>query len=223
MKAATAPLEPHLDEQPVEMTVYSLGKAPPCSPERRTGERHLSLLRVGSLKIGDRAELCLIKNISDGGMLVRAYCPVPEGQRLSVELKQGEPIVGVARWVKDGFAGIEFDEPIDVLELLSLTADGPRPRMPRVEISCVGSIREGAIAHRCRAVNISQGGVKLETQAAIDVGARVTLSLFGLQPCDGSVRWRDGECYGITFNRVLPLPVLVTWLQGERARLRATA
>jgi hypothetical protein len=216
-------LELQLDEQPVEMTVFSLGDAAPAEPERRTGERHLSLLRVGSLKIDDRSELCLIKNISAGGMLVRAYCQVPAGKRLSVELKQGEPIAGVARWVNDGFVGLEFDEPIDVLDLLALSAEGPRPRMPRVEVSCIGSIREGATAHRCKAVNISQGGIKVESRAAIDVGAKVTVSLFGLQPCDGAVRWRDGECYGITFDRVLPLPALVSWLQGERAKLRATA
>jgi hypothetical protein len=218
-------VEQQLDEQPVETTVYSLGDAAPAAPagepERRTGERHLSLLRVGSLKIGERGELCLIKNISSGGMLIRAYCPVPVGKRLSVELKQGQPIAGVARWVRGGFAGIEFDEPIDVLELLSLTAEGPRPRMPRVEVSSIGSIREGAVAHRCKAINISQGGLKLESRASLDVGARVTLSLFGLQPCTGSVRWRDGDCYGITFDRLLPLPALVSWLQDERARLRA--
>lgn len=217
----TLPLEPDVDEQPIEMTVYSLGDAAPPAPERRTGERHLSLLRVGSLKIGDRSELCLIKNISSGGMLVRAYCPVQEGERVSVELKQGEAIAGAARWVHEGFAGIEFDEPIDVLDLLSLSAEGPRPRMPRVEVNCVGWIREGAFTHRCKAHNVSQGGIKVESRAAIDVGAKVTVSLFGLQPCSGAVRWRDRDCYGITFDRVLPLPALVAWLQDERARVRA--
>jgi len=210
-----------LDEQPVETTVYSLGDAAPAAPERRTGERHLSLLRVGSLKIGDRRELCLIKNISAGGMLIRAYCPVPEGSAVSVELKQGEPVSGTARWVSDGFVGVEFEEAIDVLDLLSLSAEGPRPRMPRVEVNCTGSIREGAITHRCRAVNISQGGIKVESRGSIAAGAEVTISLFGLQPCSGTVRWCEDNCYGITFNRLLPLPALVSWLQDERARLRA--
>lgn len=213
-----------MDEQPVETTVFSLGDAAPivsATPERRTGERHLSLLRVGSLKIGDRRELCLIKNISAGGMLIRAYCPIPEGCPVSVELKQGEAVSGVARWVRDGFAGIEFDEAIDVLDLLSLSAEGPRPRMPRVEVSCIGSVREGATTHRCKAINISQGGIKVESRASIAVGAEVTVSLFGLQPCSGTVRWRDETFYGITFSPMLPLPALVTWLQDERARLRA--
>jgi hypothetical protein len=216
-------LERQLDEQAVETTVYSLADKAPAAPERRTGERHLSLLRVGAMTIGDRRELCLIKNISAGGMLIRAYCRVAPGTVLGIELKQGEPVSGVARWVDGDSVGVEFDSPIDVIDLLSLSAEGPRPRLPRVEVNCMGSIREGAIANRCKAINISQGGIKVDCSAAIGVGAEVTISLFGLQPCSGIVRWRDGNCYGVTFNRQLPLPVLVAWLQDQRARLRAVA
>jgi hypothetical protein len=212
-----------LDEQPIETTLYSLAESAPEAPERRTGERHLSLLRVGSMKMGDRRELCLIKNISAGGMLVRAYCPVAEGTEVSIELKQGEPVGGIARWVKDGFVGVEFEQAIDVIDLLSLSAEGPRPRMPRVEVGCTGFVRDGGTTHRCKALNISQGGIKIECRAEIAVDADVTVSLFGLQPCSGSVRWHDGNCYGITFSRVVPLPMLMAWLQDERARIRAAS
>ena len=212
-----------MDEEAVETTVYSLAEGAPAAPERRTGERHLSLLRVGAMQIGERRELCLIKNISAGGMQIRAYCPVATGTALSVELKQGEPVPGVARWVDGDCVGVEFDSPIDVLDLLSLSAEGPRPRLPRVEVNCTGSIREGAITNRCKAINISQGGIRVECAAAIAVGAEVTISLFGLQPCSGIVRWRSEDCYGVTFNRLVPLPALVSWLQEQRARLRAVA
>lgn len=209
-----------MDDQPVETTVYSLGDSAPAAPERRTGERHLSLLRVGSMMIGNRRELCLIKNISAGGMLIRVYCALEPGAEVSIELKQGDPVKGIARWVSDGFVGVEFEEPIDVIDLLSLSAEGPRPRLPRVELNCTVLVREGAITHRCKAVNISQGGIKVESRASVTVGAQVTVTLLGLQPCSGMVRWQDGECYGITFSRVLPLPALVEWLQDQRERLR---
>jgi len=212
-----------LDEQAVETTIYSLAESAPAAPERRTGERHLSLLRVGSIKIGDRRELCLIKNISAGGMLIRAYCPVPAGCAVSIELKQGEPVEGIARWVQGDLVGVEFEHPIDVLDLLALSAEGPRPRLPRVEVHCTGSIRQGAITHRCKAINISQGGIRVESHAEIEVGAEVTISLFGLQPCSGRVCWREDDCYGVTFSRLLPLPTLVSWLQQQRDRLRAAA
>lgn len=222
-RAAAEVLERLLDEEAVETTVYSLAEGAPAAPDRRTGERHLSLLRVGAMQIGSRRELCLIRNISAGGMQIRAYCAVAIGTKLSIELKQGEPVSGVAKWVDGENVGVAFDNPIDVLDLLSLSAEGPRPRLPRVEVNCTGSIREGAITNRCKAINISQGGIRVECAAAIAVGAEVTISLFGLQPCTGMVRWRSDDCYGVTFNRLLPLPALVAWLQEQRARLRAVA
>jgi hypothetical protein len=211
-----------LDELPVETTLYSLRDSPPGPPERRTGERHLTLLQVGSLMIGDRRELCLIKNVSTGGMLIRAYCDIALGTAISIELKHGEPIGGTAKWVKDGCVGVTFDKPVDVIALLSSSAEGPRPRMPRIEVGCVATLRQDGAIHRARTVNISQGGMKVECAATIPVGAEVTISLAGLAPCAGKIRWADSGMYGVAFNRVIALPDLVAWLQGERQRLRAT-
>jgi hypothetical protein len=212
-----------LDEQPVETTVFSLRDSAPEMPERRSDERHLSLLRVGALVIDGRRELCLIRNVSAGGMLIRAYCPIPEGTPLAIELKHGEPVHGTARWTKDECVGVTFDQPIDILELLSSSGDGPRPRMPRIEVDCIAWVRDGATMHRTRALNISQGGMKVESRTQIPVGAEVTVSLNGLAPQSGTVRWDESHRYGIAFNRVIPLPALVAWLHEQRERLRAAS
>src|SRR5205085_9146007 len=124
-----------LDERPVETTSYSLSGGAP-HPDQRASERHLSLLRVGSLLIDNRRELCLIRNISAGGMMIRAYSPLKAGTPVSIELTQGEPVSGVVQWSKDGQLGVSFDRPIDVVGLISAPGDGPRPRMPRIEVSC---------------------------------------------------------------------------------------
>jgi hypothetical protein len=209
-----------LDEQRVETTLYSLGASLPDAPERRTGERHLSLLRVGTLTISDRRELCLIRNISAGGMLIRPYSSIEEGSRVTIELKQGEPIGGTARWTDDGCVGVTFDEPIDVIALLASSEDGPRPRMPRVAIDRTVWVRVDANVHRARAADISQGGIKIECRSELPVKADVVVSLPGLDPCAGVVRWGADGTYGITFNRVIPLPVLVSWLRDGRAQVR---
>ena len=210
-----------MDEQPVETTLYSLANSVPDAPERRTGERHLSLLRVGSLTIDGRRELCLIRNVSAGGMLIRAYCDIPAGARLSIELRHGEPINATARWTRDECVGVNFDAPIDILALLASSEDGPRPRMPRVEVDCIAWVRVGSVVHRTRAVDISQGGLKVEFRGELPAQAEVVVSLTGLDPCHGVIRWTAGDAHGITFNRVIPLPVLVAWLQDGRSRMRA--
>ena len=210
-----------MDEIPVETAVYSLADEAPGPPDRRDGGRYLTLYRVGCLIIGDRRELCLIKNISAGGMLARAYCAIPPGTRVSVELKHGTPVAGVVRWTEDQAVGITFDTPVDVIALLAASMEGPRPRMPRVEVDCIAWLREDGTVHRVRARDISQGGLKVAGATEIATGMDVVVTLPGLAPQAGVVRWRESDCCGITFNRVVPLPLLVDWLHDQRERMRA--
>ena len=145
----------------------------PIPSERRDGERYLTLFRVGSVMIEDRRELCLIKNISAGGMMIRPYCKLEPGALVSVELKRGEQIPGTVNWVRDDSAGVTFDEPIDVVELLATSMEGPRPRMPRVEVRCIASVRQGSNVYGMRAHDVSQGGLKVESSRDLEVGAEV--------------------------------------------------
>ena len=212
-----------MDQQPVETTLYSLDKAPPVPQQRRADERHVSLLRVGSLLIEGRRELCLIKNISAGGMLIRPYSDIAEGTRVSIELRQGEPVEGTARWTRGDNVGVEFDTPIDVIGLISTPDDGPRPRKPRIEVSCNGWLREDGYIHRVTVANVSQGGLKIISTTELPVGADVVVSLSGLPACPGVIRWRSGDAYGVTFNRALSLPELVEWLRDQHDGTPAAA
>lgn len=211
-----------MEQLPIETTLYSLSDCPPEPDDRRDGDRHLTLFRVGALSFDGRRELCLIKNVSAGGMLIRAYCEILSGARLSVELKHGEQVSGTVRWVDGNLVGITFDEPVDVVELLATSMNGPRPRMPRVEVNSGAFVREGAATRRAVVLDVSQGGVKLNSERPLTFGAEVMVTLPGLSPQPGLVRWQEGNQYGITFNRVLPLGDLVAWLQGQRDRMRAT-
>jgi len=212
-----------VEEQPVETTLYSLSDRAPDPVERREGERHLTLFRVGSIVVDGRRELCLIKNISAGGMMIRAYCALQVGIAVSIELKRGEQIQGKVNWIRDDSAGIEFNESVDVVELLATSMDGPRPRMPRVEVRCIASVRQGANVYGMRAHDVSQGGLKVESNRDIDIGSEVLVTLPGLPSRTGTVRWKDGRCYGITFSRLVALADLVQWLHGQRDLLRAAS
>jgi hypothetical protein len=202
---------------PARTTLYSLSETPPRpSEDRREDGRLMTLYRVGSLSIGERRELCLIKNISAGGMMVRCYCPIPEGTRISVELKCGQPLSGSVSWARDIHIGIAFDEPIDVIDILSTSSHGPRPRMPRIEVAGFVTVREGASTYRMRACDVSQGGIKVQCENCLPIGADVVVTLNGIEPQQGVVRWASENHMGIIFNRMLALPTLVEWLQGER-------
>lgn len=202
-----------MEEMPIETTVYSMSAEPPQEPDRRADERHLTLFRVGTIVIGERRELCLVKNISAGGTLIRVYCALEPETSVRIEMKEAQPIAGQVTWVKGGDAGITFDERVDVIELLKSSDEDPRPRMPRIEVQCVCFVRQGAIVHRSIVHNISQGGLSVETPNGLAVDGNVTVTLPGLPSQDAAVRWKSGDRYGISFNSVLPLAALVSWLQ----------
>lgn len=213
-----------MDVQPVETTLYSLSDAPPApvaENERRDGERHMTLYRVGSILVENRRELCLIKNISAGGMMVRLYCSVADETPVTVELKSGQPIQGKISWTRDQNAGVEFDRPIDVIDILSNSMEGARPRMPRIETNCHAIVREGANVLRVEACDISQGGAKIRTDTVLPEGADVVITLPGLEALPGIACWSANGFAGITFNRLLPLGQLVAWLQEQREIQRA--
>lgn len=209
-----------MEEQPVETTLYSLSDRTPDPVERREGERYLTLFRVGTLMVEGGRELCLIKNISAGGMMIRPYCKLDTGTRVSVELKRGEQIPGTISWIRGDSAGVAFDEGIDVVELLASSMEGPRPRMPRVEVRCIASVRHGSNVYGMRAHDVSQGGLKVESSRDLDVGTEVLVTLPGLPSREAIVRWRDGRTYGITFRRLIALAELVEWLREQRELLR---
>ena len=205
-----------MSDYPVETTLYSLSPSAPRRPERRHDERYLSLLRVGALIIGTRRELCLIRNISAGGMMIRPYSAIEQGTRLSVELKQGNMVSGIAQWAENGLIGITFDTQIDVVALLTPPGAGPQPRMPRIELDCSALVRHDGNVYRTRAINVSQGGICLESWAVFPLGADVVVSLEGLPSAAGVVKWQDGDSYGIGFNRVYPVNELMNFLQDQQ-------
>jgi hypothetical protein len=204
----------------VETTLYSLSADAPERPDRRGDERYVSLLRVGALMIEGRRELCLIRNISAGGMMIRPYSPVAAGTPLSVELKQGDAVSGIAQWCDKGLVGITFDEPIDVLALLSAPGGAPRPRMPRIELSCTATLRHDGQVFRARVVNISQGGICVNAGLDMEVERDVVVTLAGLHAAAGVVKWRDGDYYGIGFNRVYPVDELMAFLREQQREVQ---
>lgn len=154
-------------------------------------------------------------------MLIRPYCDLVEGTTLTIELKSGYSVAGTVAWLREDSVGVEFASPVDVVEILSNTQQGPRPRMPRIEVDCFATVRDGSQVHRMRVHDVSQGGVKLESALILDAGADLVVSLPGLDAQSAAVRWSEHGYLGVTFNRLLPLTELVDWLRATREQLRA--
>lgn len=202
----------------VETTHYSLSTTVPAQPDRRHGERYVRLLRVGALVVDGRRELCLIRNISAGGMMIRPYSTISSGTSISVELKQGDAVEGVVQWSDNGLVGVSFDQTIDVLALLSTTDGQPRPRMPRIDLSCDATLRSNGEVLRARVVNISQAGICVNASSRLEINADVVVSISGLHAAAAVVKWQEDDFYGIRFNRVYPVDELMAFLKEQQLK-----
>lgn len=202
---------------PIEETIFSFSKAAPSSVCRPDQARRLTTLRVGTITIDGHRELCLIRNVSAGGLKAHIYSPLREGQAVSVELKTNQQTSGSVSWVQEGVAGITFDHEIDVEELLASQCgvDGLKPRMPRVEVDCLGELRIGSHVYPINTCDISQGGVRLEIDHPLRVGENVVLTLEKFHSVAGVVRWYQEGQGGIAFNQALPFHELIAWLRDR--------
>lgn len=202
----------------VEETTFSFSREAPQPCERRSGPRHITILRVGTIVIDGRHELCLIRNISAGGLMAHVYSTLKPEQQVEVELKTHQRVVGKVSWCSGSNVGIAFDEPVDVEDLLASNSElqnGWRPRLPRVEVDRLGTLRLGSRVYALNTRDISQGGVKAEIDEPLEVGAEIVVTLDKLPPMQGTVRWvQEGLC-GIAFNEIIPFRDLIDWLRAK--------
>lgn len=204
--------------QPRESSTETLPGPEPH--ERRRDKRYLTILRVGTLIVDGHRELCLVRNISAGGLMAHVLSPLLPGRRVAVELKTNQQIEGAVSWTREPYVGIAFDRPADVAELLTnppVLENGWRPRMPRVEIDRMATLRAGARLHWVSAIDISQGGAKVETDQPLEPGTEVVLAFDHFRPLSGVVRWRADGIAGIRFNQVIPFGELAAWLKSRKA------
>ncbi len=194
-----------------EFTTISLSEATPESLERRDGQRYMSVLQAGKIITATMQELCLIRNISSKGVMAEIFAPLNVEDAVQIEFKAGANIGGIVRWMQDGRAGIEFDEPIDVHEVLSPTAGRMASRSPRLSIDSMARVVIGDIRERLQVFDISQGGVKVDAGMTLESGLDVVVEIEGLPVRASVVRWVSPQYAGISFNRVMPLDQVAYW------------
>lgn len=188
--------------------------------DHRADQRHMSVFRVGKLITNRGQELCLIRNISSGGLMAHIYSSHEVGGSVEIELKAGRTVHGKVVWVRDRKIGVQFDEKIDVADVLAPQPNESEPdyiaRAPRLDIRRRGRLRIGAHYQLIELQDISQGGAKITPAGDAQVDDEVILLFEGLSPISGIVRWRHDEAIGVTFKTSLPFEQLAAWAPTHR-------
>lgn len=184
--------------------------------DRRADVRTTTLFQVARLLTEDDAQhLCLIRNIGPGGMMLEIYAPIEPGVRVRIEPKVCDPITGVVRWAQARQAGIVFDDPIDVhayLHTHHVLLPDQLARCPRVTTVTRARLRIGVVWHLVPLVDLSQGGVKVETDLPVELGQGVEIDIDGIGVLGAHVRWVRGERVGLVFTCPLRLALVAQWI-----------
>lgn len=184
--------------------------------DRRDGPRHISVLRVGRAAWDGLDQLCVVRNMSSGGLMFECLHPPVIGQRITVELRSDKQMSGIVRWVKDGAAGIEFDQRVNVELMLREERSSllrVRPRAPRfVRRGTVKLLPNEGEPAMGDIIDISVGGLSCRVDQPLRRGEPVVAALENVGACSAEVRWTRGDVIGVRFDKPLPWKPFQLWL-----------
>lgn len=185
--------------------------------DRRGAQRFMTILRVGKLVSDKTQELCLIRNISAGGLMAHVYAPHQIGDKVEIELKSDQRLSGEVVWVKEGHVGVRFAGRVEVSDILTHRAEpgGKKSRAPRLEVEGRAKLKVGNAYYHVDIRDLSQGGIKVELGEQLRVGEDAVITIEGMEPVNGIVRWSRGGMTGLSFIKPIAFDELIRWLEAQ--------
>ncbi|MBB4641231.1 PilZ domain-containing protein [Rhizorhapis suberifaciens] len=203
------------DAEYADLSNLFLFEEPARQPTPPPDARLLTLFRVGKLTTDRFEELCLIRNAGRGGVMANVHLPLLPRQRVRIELGSDRQFWGAILWIKQGSAGIGFDYPVDLDEILGrgdLRDSNRRSAGPRLKIDCSAKLRVGSRYYGVRVHDLGQTGIGISFPGALKAGQGVVVTLEGFRPIEGSAVWCRGGSAGIAFNQPIAFGDLTHWL-----------
>lgn len=183
--------------------------------DRRSANRHVSVLVLAKVITEGVAQMCKVRDISSTGMRIETRAALRPDQTLSVEFRSGRRVDGVVRWVREPHAGIEFASELAVEILLGhadRTTIAPRTRLPRFERTAEVVVKRDQLQKPARLLNISMTGACLGDTDAFRVHDPVVVTIDGLAPRSGEVMWVEDGKIGVRFLQSIELAAFNAWL-----------
>lgn len=175
--------------------------------EMRGAPRFALMLRSAKLVADGSDYLCIIRDISETGVKLRLFHPVPAAMLLMLETSNGHRYPMSLVWQANSEAGFRFHASIDVDAFLSEA--GPYPKRPlRLKVRHPAIVHLGnetisAIIH-----DISRQGARIETGIKLAIGQKFRLEARELPLFEATVCWRRMPDYGLAFSQVMGLEEL---------------
>ncbi|CAA9255877.1 MAG: hypothetical protein AVDCRST_MAG93-1966 [uncultured Chloroflexia bacterium] len=196
-----------------------VSSVPSRDADRRRNERYRTILRIAVLEVHGRSQLCIVRNLSTTGLQVNTSNALLPGHCVRLRFRDDDWHEGSVIWRDASLTGLAFAVPLRREELQAALGptDGSRPRVPRVPLHVSAHLRIGGRNYRAKLIDISPRGAGIRLDAEPE-SRDLCLSVPGLPPISGQLRWSSEGNLGMSFNEMLPVQALAKWLDGLEAR-----
>ena len=205
LRVGTGTACPHTIGAPMRDAVRhdAVLSAPPPSgagdAEHRAAPRFTLLIRAAKLTSPEGEYLCVVRDVSESGVSVRLFHPLPPDVPLTLELQNGDRHVLERVWEDEGKAGFRFASATDIERIIESPSRFSK-RAVRVNLGLPCTVRIGDRPVEATLCNISQNGAQIETEEKLSLVQRIKLESAMLPQIATKVRWRRGESYGLSFE-----------------------
>lgn len=159
---------------------------------------------------------CFVHRLTSEGAMLSVNGPVTHDERATIELPFGLAVEGVIVGDDPTALAFRFDAPMDVVGALArclAALPAERRQMPRIELRQRLCIRHAGQVDFAWTRNLSPAGLGVETRVQLLVGEAVEVTLDGLRPIQGEIRWTEHGQAGIAFFEEIGWQVLMPWLR----------
>jgi hypothetical protein len=190
-------------------------ESPTKVAQRRKRVRETMVLRVGIIDDGRLSSFCVLRNISTAGVQVKLFGEISAGTQVRLRVGDEDPLSGHVVWVRDRFAGIEFDRmlaPDQMLRVAQKLASTRRRSSPRLSTTTCAILRTCGRTYAAELCDISTSGARVRTRTETRFGLSVTLNLPHLPAIKCYVRWVTNSEIGLSFETPLPIQIIADWI-----------
>jgi len=175
--------------------------------EMRGAPRFTLMLRSAKLIADGTEYLCIIRDVSETGVKLKLFHPLPRAALLMVETGNGERHAMNAVWEAKGEAGFRFVQPINVDSFVS--ESGLYPKRPlRLRVHHPATVRIGSDTYSATILDISRQGARIAVGTRLAIRQTFRLEAREMPLVEGTVCWRREPDYGVVFNQIMSMEEL---------------
>lgn len=180
--------------------------------EKRADQRRKVLLRATIYAVSSYADVT-VRNVSRSGLMGATSAQLKVGQSIAFSIDGKHYHLGTVRWARSGSFGLHLDDAIAICgyheEIESGYSAIHAPRERRHSVSLNGRIALGPSPFDAIVRDVSQSGLRLETDHPVASGQELLVKLRDRPLISAHVRWTMTGKVGVKTSERMPILRLV--------------